>query len=180
MRNLFKINTLLATIACTCVAGSVLAGEANTCSTNSKSTDICPVAIDNTKATTVKSPAKNHSSTLYTQVSQPQEKEESTRITSLQSSSRFDTNQLILMFLGITIVTAFLQGNNYKTGDTSIDSDLNNQNNSRLYNKLITLVHSPATAKRLFLNTQRKYPERSANWLLEKTIYDLKRDRRAY
>ena len=180
MRNLFRINTLLATIACTCVAGSVLAGEVNTCSTNSKSTDICPVAIDNTKVTTVKSPAKNHSSTLYTQVSQPQEKEESTRITSLQSSSGFDTHQLILMFLGITIVTAVLQRNHYKTGDTSIDSDLNNQNNSRLYKKLMTLVHSPATAKRLFLNTQKKYPEHSANWLLEKTIYDLNRDRRAY
>lgn len=47
-------------------------------------------------------------------------------------------------------------------------------------NKLLTLVLSPETAKRLFLNTQNKYPERFDNWLLEKTILDLERDRRAY
>ena len=180
MHHLFKINTVLATIACTCVTGSVFAAEVNTCSTNSQSTYFCPVALDNTKATTVKSPSENLFSSLDTEVSQPEEKEEYTKITRLQPSPDFDATQVILMLLGIVFITVILQKNHHGTDSKSTECGFTNQTNSRLHKKLLTSVQSPEIAKRLFLNTQYKYPERSVNWLLEKTIFDLERDRRAY
>lgn len=180
MRNLFKINTVLATIAYTCLAVNVLASEVNNCSNNLKSNDICPVAVDNKKVTTVKSPSKNRSSNLYVGASQPKENDETVRLTRLQLSPDFDATQVTLMLLGIAVVTVLLRQNFQETDSNSTESDSFNQANSRLHKKLLTLVQSPETAKRLFLNTQNKYPERSANWLLEKTIYDLERDRRAY
>ncbi|MBV6625923.1 MAG: hypothetical protein KI793_23825 [Rivularia sp. (in: Bacteria)] len=180
MLRLFKFNTVLATIACTCLAGNVLASEVNNCSNNLKSNDICPVAVNKKKVTTVRIPLENRSSNLYTEVSQPKEKDETLSLTRLQPSPDFDATQVILMLLGIAVVTVFLGQNFQETDSNSTQSDSFNQANSRLHKKLLTLVESPETAKRLFLNTQNKYPERSANWLLEKTIYDLKHDRRAY
>lgn len=180
MHNLFKINTVLATVACTCLAGNVLAGEVNTCSNNSQSQDICPVALDNKKATTVKSPSENRYSNFYTEVSQQKEKDETEIFTRLQSSPNFDSTQVTLMLLGMVIVTILLNQNRDETGSNWKKSDSINQTKYRLQKKLMSLVKSPETAKRLFLSTQTKYPERSANWLLEKIIYDLERDRRAY
>ncbi|BAY84592.1 hypothetical protein NIES267_40880 [Calothrix parasitica NIES-267] len=180
MPNLFKINTVLATIACTCLAGNVLASEVNNCSNNLTSNDICPVAVDNKKVTTVKAPLENRLTKLYVEVSQPKQKDETVKLTRLQTSPDFDATQVTLMLLGIAVVTALLQLNLQETDSNSTESDSFNQTNSRLQKKLLTLVQSPETAKRLFLNTQNKYPERSANWLFEKTIYDLERDRRAY
>lgn len=180
MRNLFKINTVLATIACACFTGNVFAEEVNNCSNNLKSNDICAVAVDNKKVTTVKIPLENRSSNLYSEVSQPKEKDETLKLTRLQPSPDFDATQVTLMLLGIAIVTVLLQQNSHENGSNSTDSDSCNQANSRLQKKLLTLVQSPETAKRLFLSTQTKYPERSANWLLEKIIYDLEHDRRAY
>lgn len=180
MRNLFKNNTVLATIACACFAGNVFAEEVNNCSNNFKSNDICSVAVDNKKVTTVKIPLENGSSNLYSEVSQPNEKDETVRFTRLQPSPDFDATQVTLMLLGIAVVTVLLQQKSHENGSNSTDSDSCNQANSRLQKKLLTLVQSPETAKRLFLSTQSKYPERSANWLLEKIIYDLERDRRAY
>ncbi len=180
MHYLFKIKTVLATVACTCLTGNVLAGEVNTCSNNSQSQDICPIALDNKKATTVKSPSENRSSDLYSKASQPKEKDETAIFTRLQSSPNFDTTQVALMLLGMVIVTILLQQTPHQTAFNSTESDSINQANSRLHKKLLTLVRSPETAKRLFLSTQTKYPERSANWLLEKIIYDLERDRRVY
>ena len=180
MHNLFKINTVLATVACTCLAGNVLAEEVNNCSNNSQSQDICPVAVDNKKATTVKSPSENRSSNLYAEVSQPKEKNETEIFTRVQSSPNFDTTQVTLMLLGMVIVTILLNQNRYETDSNWKKSDSINKTKYRLQKKLLSLVKSPETAKRLFLNIQTKYPERSANWLLEKIIYDLERDRRVY
>ncbi len=39
MRNLFRIKTILATIACTFLTGSILAAEVSTCFIDSKSTE---------------------------------------------------------------------------------------------------------------------------------------------
>ena len=180
MLRFFKFNTVLATIACTCLVGNVLASEVNTCSNNLQSNDICPVAVDNKKATTVKAPLENRSTKLYVEVSQPKQKDETVKLTRLQTSPDFDATQVTLMLLGIAVVTALLQLNLQETDSNSTESDSFNQANFRLQKKLLTLVQSPETAKRLFLSTQNKYPERSANWLFEKTIYDLERDRRAY
>lgn len=180
MHNLFKINTVLVTVACTCLAGNVLAGEVNTCSNNSQPQDICPVALDKKKATTVKSPSENRSCNLYTEVSQPKEKDETEIFTRLQSSPDFDTTQVTLMLLGMVIVTILLNQNRYEKDSNWKESDSINQAKSRSQKKLLSLVKSPETAKRLFLSTQSKCPECSANWLLEKIIYDLEGDRRAY
>lgn len=180
MHNLFKINTVLATVACTCLTGNVLAEEVNNCSNNSQSQDICPVALDNKKATTVKSLSENLSSNLYAEVSQQKKKDKTEIFTRLQSSPNFDTTQVTLMLLGMVVVTILLNQNRDATSSNWKKSDSINQANSRLQKKLLSLVKSPETAKRLFLSTQIKYPERSANWLLEKIIYDLKRDRRVY
>ncbi|MGB6298448.1 MAG: hypothetical protein WBF90_20005 [Rivularia sp. (in: cyanobacteria)] len=180
MRNLFKINTVLATIACACLTGNVFTEEVNNCSNNLKSSDICYVAVDNKKVTTVKIPLENRSSNLYSELSQPKEKDETLKFTHLQPSPDFDATQVILMLLGIAVVTVLLQQNSNENDSNSADSDSYNQANSRLQKKLLILAQSPETAKRLFLSTQTKYPERSANWLLEKIIYDLERNKRAY
>ena len=49
--------------------------------------------------------------------------------------------------------------------------------NPKLRRELIRLVHNQATANRLMNGTSISHPGRSANWLAEKVIYDLKRDR---
>ena len=182
MLRFFKFNTVLATIACTCLAGNVLASEVNTCSNNLKSNDICPVAVDNKKITTVKSPLENRSSNLYTEVSQPKEKDETASFTLLQLPPDFDATQIIFMLGGMVLVTMILQQKRHDTSfnTVSIESNYINQANSRLQKKVLTLVKSPETVKRLFISAQIKYPERSPNWLLEKIIYDLERDRKAY
>lgn len=180
MLRFFKFNTVLATIACTCLAGNVLASEVKNCSNNSKSNDICPVAVDNKKVTSVKVPLENRSSNLYVEASQIKEKDETVKLTRLLSSPGFDATQVTLILLGIAVVTVLIQLNFQETDSNSTESDSFILANSHLKKKLLTLVQSPETAKRLFLSTQNKYPERSANWLLEKTIYDLERDRRAY
>lgn len=49
--------------------------------------------------------------------------------------------------------------------------------NPKLRRELLTLVHDRQTANRLLSGTLTSHPGRSANWLAEKVIYDLKRDR---
>ena len=47
----------------------------------------------------------------------------------------------------------------------------------KLRRELLRLVHNQATANRLLSGTANSHPGRSANWIAEKVIYDLKRDR---
>ena len=49
--------------------------------------------------------------------------------------------------------------------------------NPKLRKELLRLVHNKATASRLLSGTLTSHPGRSANWVAEKVIYDLKRDR---
>ena len=49
--------------------------------------------------------------------------------------------------------------------------------NPKLRRELLRLVHNQATADRLLSGTANSHPGRSANWVAEKVIYDLKRDR---
>jgi hypothetical protein len=52
---------------------------------------------------------------------------------------------------------------------------------SKLRQKLLRLVHNDrSTANRLIAGASINHPNRSVNWLAEKVIYDLERDRRAY
>ena len=47
----------------------------------------------------------------------------------------------------------------------------------KLRRELLRLVHNQQTANRLLSGTLTSHPSRSPNWLAEKVIYDLKRDR---
>lgn len=47
----------------------------------------------------------------------------------------------------------------------------------KLRRELLRLVHNQQTANRLLSGTLNSHPNRSANWLAEKVIYDLKRGR---
>ena len=47
----------------------------------------------------------------------------------------------------------------------------------KLRRELLRLVHNQATANRLMKGTANSHPGRSANWVAEKVIYDLKRGR---
>ncbi|MEM8721558.1 MAG: hypothetical protein AAGE84_20065 [Cyanobacteria bacterium P01_G01_bin.39] len=47
----------------------------------------------------------------------------------------------------------------------------------KLRQELLRLVHNQQTANRLLNGTSNSHPGRSANWIAEKVIYDLKRDR---
>ena len=47
----------------------------------------------------------------------------------------------------------------------------------KLRRELLRLVHNRQTASRLLSGTLTSHPGRSPNWLAEKVIYDLKRDR---
>lgn len=47
----------------------------------------------------------------------------------------------------------------------------------KLRRELLRLVHNQETASRLLSGTLRSHPDRHPNWLAEKVIYDLKRDR---
>lgn len=50
--------------------------------------------------------------------------------------------------------------------------------NPRLQQKLLRLLHNDRkTAHRLLTYVQQTHPDRSPNWVLEKVIYDLERDR---
>ena len=56
-------------------------------------------------------------------------------------------------------------------------SSLLNSVSPKLRRELLRLVHNQQTANRLLSGTLNSHPGRSANWLAEKVIYDLKRDR---
>ena len=111
MLRFFKFNTVLATIACTCLVGNVLASEVNTCSNNLQSNDICPVAVDNKKVTTVKAPLENRSTKLYVEVSQPKQKDETVKLTGASQfckrigRSRHYSREFIANNLGLYIST---------------------------------------------------------------------------
>lgn len=52
------------------------------------------------------------------------------------------------------------------------------QADPQLQRKLLKLLHNDRnTANRLLAQIQQTHPDRSANWVIEKVIYDLERDR---
>ncbi|TBR60275.1 hypothetical protein B4U84_05185 [Westiellopsis prolifica IICB1] len=60
-----------------------------------------------------------------------------------------------------------------KTGIISFE-----QASGKLRNRLMTLLHDDReAAKRLFTQAQLKFPNKTADWYIDKVIYDLERDR---
>jgi hypothetical protein len=63
------------------------------------------------------------------------------------------------------------------TVNSSSGTSLLTRVSPKLRRELLRLVHDRQTADRLLSGTFNTHPGRSANWLAEKVIYDLKRDR---
>ena len=61
--------------------------------------------------------------------------------------------------------------------NTNSSASLLTRVSPKLRRELLRLVHNQATADRLMNGTSISHPGRSANWVAEKVIYDLKRDR---
>ena len=67
--------------------------------------------------------------------------------------------------------------NSLPTINSSSSTTLLARVNPKLRQELLRLVHNQQTANRLMNGTSNSHPGRSANWIAEKVIYDLKRDR---
>ncbi|PSB10577.1 hypothetical protein C7B62_08895 [Pleurocapsa sp. CCALA 161] len=73
----------------------------------------------------------------------------------------------------------------YKPSFVNLLPGINNSSNvtllartsPKLRRELLRLVHNQQTVNRLMNSTSNSHPGRSANWIAEKVIYDLKRDR---
>jgi hypothetical protein len=75
-----------------------------------------------------------------------------------------------------TVVANYNKQKNSQKNNLRIDAI-----DSKLRQKLLRLVHNDrSTANRLIAGASINHPNRSVNWLAEKVIYDLERDRRAY
>ena len=71
-----------------------------------------------------------------------------------------------------TLANSLPTFNNSNSGSSLLSSV-----SPKLRRELLRLVHNQQTANRLLSGTLNSHPGRSANWLAEKVIYDLKRDR---
>ncbi len=68
------------------------------------------------------------------------------------------------------------QSANQSSGQSASQSS--GQVNSRLQKKLLRQLHNDRNAAhRLLTHVQQTHPDRSPNWVIEKVIYDLERDR---
>ncbi len=67
--------------------------------------------------------------------------------------------------------------NSLPTTSNSNGNTLLTHVNPKLRRELLRLVNDRATVNRLLTGTLNSHPGRSANWVAEKVIYDLKRDR---
>ena len=66
----------------------------------------------------------------------------------------------------------------YLGGNNKENRSLLDQVSPKLRKELLRLVQDQKTVNRLLYGTLNSHPSRSANWLAEKVIYDLKRDRK--
>lgn len=100
-------------------------------------------------------------------------------------SNRQLNQQILLLMLAATggfVVWKFL------LSARSISTSKNQQNtstqlgqaNHKQRKRLLSLLHDDIqAANRLIAQAQRKYPQKSSDWYMEKVIYDLQRDRGA-
>lgn len=105
---------------------------------------------------------------------------------SSQNTKSTDNLNNIIGLLGLAIGTGVIghqltRGN--KPSLTNSFSSLNHKDSSllahvspKLRRELLQLVHNQQIANRLLSGTLNSHPNRSANWLAEKVIYDFKRD----
>lgn len=89
---------------------------------------------------------------------------------------------IVGLAIGTSVIGWHLTRANKPSFANSVTSDRNNlallnRINPKLRRELLRLVHDRQTANRLLSGSSISHPERSPNWLAEKVIYDLKRDR---
>lgn len=105
-----------------------------------------------------------------------------------QQNDSTDNINRIIGVTGLGIGTGFIGYRLYRTynpstpksladGQTNANTSLLNSLSPKLRKKLLQLVHNRETANRLLAGTKLSHANRSPNWLAEKVIYDLERDR---
>jgi hypothetical protein len=84
--------------------------------------------------------------------------------------------------VGTGVIAYHLSKNNKPTlanfSHTNTDTLLLDRVSPKLRQQLLRLINNKQTANRLLTGTLSKYGDHSPNWLAEKVIYDLQRDRR--
>jgi hypothetical protein len=84
--------------------------------------------------------------------------------------------------IGTGVIAYHLSKNNQSTlanfSHTNTDTLLLDRVSPKLRQQLLRLINNKQTANRLLTGTLAKYGDHSPNWLAEKVIYDLQRDRR--
>jgi hypothetical protein len=104
-----------------------------------------------------------------------------------QQNNSTDNINRIIGVTGLSIGTGFIGYRLYRAYQPCLANSLpySNANNSlldslspKLRQKLLQLVHNRETANRLLTGTMLSHATRSPDWLAEKVIYDLERDRR--
>ncbi len=102
-----------------------------------------------------------------------------------ENSSTDDLNRII-GFTGLGVGTGFIAYRLYRAYQPASANSLPYGNTNtllldrlspKLRKTLLQLVHNRETANRLLTGTMLSHADRSPNWLAEKVIYDLKRDR---
>ena len=105
--------------------------------------------------------------------------------TARENSPTDDLNRIIGL-TGLGVGTGFIAYRLYRTYQPASNNSLSYGNantllldrlSPKLRKTLLQLVHNRETANRLLTGTMLSHADRPPNWLAEKVIYDLKRDR---
>jgi hypothetical protein len=100
-------------------------------------------------------------------------------------NSSTDNINRIIGITGLSIGGGFIAYRLYRADKASVTNLANGKTNTllldrlspKLRKKLLQLIHNRETANRLLTGTMLTHADRSPNWLAEKVIYDLERDR---
>lgn len=130
-----------------------------------------------------------HPSTVE-QVEQPVTQLADSSFTNPQATEQTNKTALTLAVATGGVAVGLALRARSRNGSTIDNSSLQNQQSSiisidsasrKLQKELFILLHEDKkTANRLLTQARVKYPNRTANWYVEKIIYDLKRDRGGY
>lgn len=154
---MFGLKTILTTLISTGIAGSVVTS---------------PVTVNETNLARTKEPQLTLSQINYH--NNPEQNELDSRLKN------------IIGVTGLAMGTIAIAYNLNKARQPSLANSSLKWNNSnslldrvspKLRRELLRLINDRATVDRLLNGTSRIHPGRSANWIAEKVIYDLKRGR---
>ena len=155
MKKIYTLKTILTTLVFTIAGSSIIPVRANDIANESISSESIIAQID---------------------YSNPTNRTEPT-----------DDIKNIVGITGLAISTGFIGWQVAKAYKPSLVESIPTTNNNsaslldrvspQLRRELVRLVHDRPTANRLLSGVLISHPDRSPNWLAEKAIYDLKRDR---